>query len=119
MNFFIPQHQSGLDYLYYADGEAWVVGATFGGPRVGIVNFERKVCPYQVTAGTWRHSVNGKLERDSGIVLKCLDPAAAAEAADGEAAETVGHVTLSFLLEVFSPRGGTSLGSGSEARALI
>jgi hypothetical protein len=37
-----------LDYLYYADGEAWVVGATFGGPRVGIVNFERKICPYQV-----------------------------------------------------------------------
>ena len=43
------QHQSGLDYLYYADGEAWVVGATFGGPRVGIVNFERKRCPYQVS----------------------------------------------------------------------
>ncbi len=76
------QHQSGLDYLYYADGEAWVVGATFGGPRVGIVNFERKVCPYQVTPGTWRHSVNGKLERDSGIVLKCVDRVA--EAGDGE-----------------------------------
>ena len=62
--------------MYYADGEAWVVGATFGGPRVGIVNFERKPCPYQVTPQSWRHSVNGKLERDPGIVLKCVDPMA-------------------------------------------
>jgi hypothetical protein len=77
-----------LDYLYYADGEAWVVGATFGGPRVGIVNFERKRCPYQVTAGTWRHSVNGKLERDSGIALTCVDPAGVA-GADTDVAETV------------------------------
>ena len=59
------------------------MGATFGGPRVGIVNFERKVCPYQVTPGTWRHSVNGKLERDSGILLKCVDPAAAFDGGDG------------------------------------
>ena len=72
-----------------------MVGATFGGPRVGIVNFERKVCPYQVTSGTWRHSVNGKLERDSGIVLKCLDPAAAGEPADGDA-ETVGALQSIF-----------------------
>ena len=62
--------------MYYADGEAWVVGATFGGPRVGIVNFERKPCPYQVSPQSWRHSVNGKLERDQGIVLKCVDPMA-------------------------------------------
>jgi len=50
------------------------VGATFGGPRVGIVNFDRKRCPYGVAPGTWRHSVNGKLELDQGIAITCVDP---------------------------------------------
>ena len=35
------QHESGLDYLFYAEGEAWVIGAMFGGARVGIVNFDK------------------------------------------------------------------------------
>ena len=34
------QHESGLDYLYYAEGEAWVIGATFGGSRVGVTSNE-------------------------------------------------------------------------------
>ena len=67
------QHESGLDYLYYADGEAWVIGATFGGSRVGIVNFDKQSCPY-VIRSTWRHSVSGKLEKDPGIVMTCTDP---------------------------------------------
>ena len=37
------QHSSGLDYLYYADGDAWVIGATFGGSRVGVVNFDKTI----------------------------------------------------------------------------
>ena len=67
------QHESGLDYLYYAEGEAWVIGATFGGSRVGVVNFDKQTCPYLIRS-TWRHSVGGKLEKDSGIILTCTDP---------------------------------------------
>ena len=67
------QHESGLDYLYYAEGDAWVIGATFGGSRVGIVNFDKNSCPY-VIRSTWRHSVGGKLEKDPGIVVTCTDP---------------------------------------------
>ena len=67
------QHSSGLDYLYYADGDAWVIGATFGGSRVGVVNFDKTICPY-VIQSIWRHSVGGKLEKDPGIALTCTDP---------------------------------------------
>ena len=49
------QHESGLDYLFYAEGEAWVIGAMFGGARVGIVNFDKHPCPYQLKS-LWRHS---------------------------------------------------------------
>ena len=66
------QHTSGLDYLYYADGDAWVIGATFGGSRVGVVNFDKTTCPY-VIQSVWRHSVGGKLEKDPGITLTCTD----------------------------------------------
>ena len=104
------QHQSGLDYLFYAEGEAWVIGAMFGGARVGIVNFDKHPCPYQLKS-LWRHSgtlsylkyidwisyhtnnihealsihytlrliayifiiVGGKLEKDAGITMSCLD----------------------------------------------
>ena len=51
------QHESGLDYLFYAEGEAWVIGAMFGGARVGIVNFDKHPCPYQLKS-LWRHSGN-------------------------------------------------------------
>ena len=49
------QHESGLDYLFYAEGEAWVIGAMFGGARVGIVNFDKHPCPYELKS-LWRHS---------------------------------------------------------------
>ena len=64
------QHESGLDYLFYAEGEAWVIGAMFGGARVGIVNFDKSSCPYQLKS-FWRHSVRGKLEKDPGILMAC------------------------------------------------
>ena len=64
------QHRSGLDYLYYADGNAWVVGAKFGGSRVGIVNFDKSYCPYSLRK-LWKHSVSGELRIDESLTLEC------------------------------------------------
>ena len=45
----------------------------FGGARVGIVNFDKNTCPYRLQS-SWRHSVRGKLEKDTGIVMACANP---------------------------------------------
>ena len=45
----------------------------FGGARVGIVNFDKNTCPYRLHS-SWRHSVRGKLEKDTGIVMACANP---------------------------------------------
>ena len=55
------------------EGEAWVIGAMFGGARVGIVNFDKSTCPYRLKS-QWRHSVRGKLEKDPGITMVCAKP---------------------------------------------
>ena len=62
------QHESGLDYLFYAEGEAWVIGAMFGGARVGIVNFDKHPCPYELKS-LWRHS--GKQFNE--LRMDCID----------------------------------------------
>ena len=64
------QHKSGLDFLFFAEGNAWVIGAKFGGSRVGVVNFDRGQCPYNLTSH-WRHSVGGKLQVDESLGLSC------------------------------------------------
>ena len=33
------QHQSGQEYLFRAHGQAWAIGASPGGLRVGIIAF--------------------------------------------------------------------------------
>lgn len=66
------QHKSGLDFLFFAEGNAWVIGAQFGGSRVGIVNFDRNSCPYNLTS-FWRHSVAGQLQVDESLTLECND----------------------------------------------
>ncbi|TRY80119.1 hypothetical protein TCAL_14827 [Tigriopus californicus] len=66
------QHKSGLDFLFFAEGNAWVIGAQFGGSRVGIVNFDRNSCPYNLTS-FWRHSVSGQLQVDESLTLECND----------------------------------------------
>ena len=63
------QHESGLDYLYYAEGDAWVIGATFGGSRVGVVNFDKQSCPY-VIRSIWRHSVSFYPKNEHFLSLK-------------------------------------------------
>ena len=45
----VYQHQSGLEYLFHAHGQAWAIGAQVGGLRVGVINFSNSSCPY--TAG--------------------------------------------------------------------
>ena len=45
----------------------------FGGARVGIVNFDKNTCPYRLQS-SWRHSVRGKLEKDTGIAMACAKP---------------------------------------------
>ena len=45
----------------------------FGGARVGIVNFDKNTCPYRLQS-SWRHSVRGKLEKDTGIAMACANP---------------------------------------------
>jgi hypothetical protein len=106
------QHESGLDYLYYAEGDAWVIGATFGGSRVGVVNFDKRTCPYVIT-DVWRHSVGGKLEKDPGILLTCTDPrpvlpqpapAVPLEHLDLISAPSLNSVTLNNKLDEASDR---------------
>ena len=50
-----------------------MIGAMFGGARVGIVNFDKTTCPYRLKSH-WRHSVRGKLEKDPGITMVCAKP---------------------------------------------
>ena len=64
------QHESGLDYLFYAEGEAWVIGAMFGGARVGIVNFDKHPCPYELKS-LWRHSGKQFNELRTELIEHC------------------------------------------------
>ena len=47
----VYQHQSGLEYLFHAHGQAWAIGAQVGGLRVGVINFSNSSCPY---TARWR-----------------------------------------------------------------
>ena len=71
-----------------------VIGATFGGSRVGVVNFDKQSCPYLIRS-TWRHSVGGKLEKDPGIILTCTDPRPILKAKEAE--ESVDLLTAPSL----------------------
>ena len=48
----VYQHQSGLEYLFHAHGQAWAIGAQVGGLRVGVINFSNSSCPY---TARWRY----------------------------------------------------------------
>ena len=48
------------------DGVTHLVSRQFGGSRVGIVNFDRGSCPYNLSLH-WRHSVGGKLQTDESL----------------------------------------------------
>ena len=66
----VYQHQSGLEYLFHAHGQAWAIGASIGGLRVGIINFSNQTCPYKVDS-TWKYSTQGKLEDDESLSVVC------------------------------------------------
>ena len=66
----VYQHQSGLEYLFHAHGQAWAIGATIGGLRVGIINFSNQTCPYKVDS-TWKYSTQGKLGDDESLKVVC------------------------------------------------
>ena len=66
----VYQHQSGQEYLFQAQGQAWAIGATPGGLRVGVIAFSNTSCPYKVEAG-WQHSTRGKLDVDPGLTVTC------------------------------------------------
>ena len=66
----VYQHQSGLEYLFHAHGQAWAIGATIGGLRVGIINFSNQTCPYKVDT-TWKYSTQGKLDEDESLQVVC------------------------------------------------
>ena len=66
----VYQHQSGLEYLFHAHGQAWAIGASIGGLRVGIINFSNQTCPYKVDS-TWKYSTQGKLDDDESLAVVC------------------------------------------------
>jgi len=66
----VYQHESGLEYLFHAHGQAWAIGAAVGGLRVGVINFSNNSCPYKVTS-PWKHSTKGKLDDDPKLSLTC------------------------------------------------
>ena len=65
------QHQSGQEYLFRAHGQAWAIGASPGGLRVGIIAFSNSTCPYRV-GEKWQHSTRGQLDMDPGLRVECL-----------------------------------------------
>ena len=67
----VYQHQSGQEYLFRAHGQAWAIGATPGGLRVGIIAFSNSSCPYRV-GEEWQHSTRGQLDMDPGLRVECL-----------------------------------------------
>ena len=66
----VYQHQSGLEYLFHAHGQAWAIGANVGGLRVGVINFSNTTCPYTGDA-VWKYSTQGKLEDDPSLRVVC------------------------------------------------
>lgn len=44
----VYQHLSGLEYLFLAHNQAWAIGASPGGLRVGVISFSNTSCPYKV-----------------------------------------------------------------------
>jgi len=66
----VYQHESGLEYLFHAHGQAWAIGAAVGGLRVGVINFSNKSCPYKVDTA-WKHSTRGQLDDDPNLSLTC------------------------------------------------
>ena len=66
----VYQHESGLEYLFHAHGQAWAIGAAVGGLRVGVINFSNNSCPYKVNS-PWKHSTKGKLDDDPYLTLTC------------------------------------------------
>ena len=66
----VYQHQSGQEYLFRAHGQAWAIGATPGGLRVGIIAFSNSSCPYRV-GEEWQHSTRGQLDMDPGLKVEC------------------------------------------------
>ena len=51
-------------------GQAWAIGASIGGLRVGIINFSNQTCPYKVDS-TWKYSTQGKLDDDESLAVVC------------------------------------------------
>ena len=51
-------------------GQAWAIGASIGGLRVGIINFSNQTCPYKVDS-TWKYSTQGKLDDDESLSVVC------------------------------------------------
>ena len=66
----VYQHQSGLEYLFHAHGQAWAIGANVGGLRVGVINFSNTTCPYTGDV-VWKYSTQGKLEDDLSLRVVC------------------------------------------------
>ena len=66
----VYQHESGLEYLFHAHGQAWAIGANVGGLRVGIINFSNSSCPYNVDT-VWKYSTQGQLDEDPSLRIDC------------------------------------------------
>ena len=66
----VYQHQSGLEFLFHAHGQAWAIGANVGGLRVGIINFSNTSCPYNADT-IWKYSTQGQLDDDPSLIVTC------------------------------------------------
>ena len=66
----VYQHESGLEYLFHAHGQAWAIGADVGGLRVGVINFSNHSCPYHVDTA-WKYSTQGHLSEDPSLIVEC------------------------------------------------
>ena len=66
----VYQHQSGLEFLFHAHGQAWAIGADVGGLRVGVINFSNNSCPYKVDS-VWKYSTQGQLSEDASLSVTC------------------------------------------------
>ena len=66
----VYQHESGLEYMFHAHGQAWAIGANVGGLRVGIINFSNNSCPYNLDT-IWRYSTQGRLDEDDTLRIQC------------------------------------------------
>ena len=87
-------------------GQAWAIGASIGGLRVGIINFSNQTCPYKVDS-TWKYSTQGKLDDDESLAVVCRKNSII----QNPISPAIPAVTTTTIRSRVSPAGGETLQS--------